>query len=159
MDESRSLEHNALLHRKPVQLVEHRGDMIPSPGARQSLAAAAATPYISPFYWRPSLRRELTLYTLSVHPSVGLSVPCLCLCCLLNNCTKVPAGSQYRACCTVSGRATIVLAINPADTLAKRQMSAITENYTSKNVRNTELTTRAVIERKLRQGRCIVALW
>ena len=28
VDESRNLEHDALPHRKPVQLVEHRRDMI-----------------------------------------------------------------------------------------------------------------------------------
>jgi len=31
--ESRNLEHDALLHRKPVQLVEHRRDMMSSSGA------------------------------------------------------------------------------------------------------------------------------
>ena len=31
---SRNLEHDALPHRKPVQLAEHRRDMITSPGAR-----------------------------------------------------------------------------------------------------------------------------
>jgi len=34
VDETCNLEHDALLHRKPVQLVEHRRDMITSPGAR-----------------------------------------------------------------------------------------------------------------------------
>jgi len=34
VDESCNLEHDALLHRKPVQLAEHRRDMITSPGAR-----------------------------------------------------------------------------------------------------------------------------
>ena len=33
VDESRNLEHDALPHRKPVQM-EHRRDMITSPGAR-----------------------------------------------------------------------------------------------------------------------------
>jgi len=33
VDESRNLEHDTLPHRKPVQLVEHRWDMITSPGA------------------------------------------------------------------------------------------------------------------------------
>jgi len=35
LGESRSFEHNALLHRKPVQLAEHMRDMITSPGAHQ----------------------------------------------------------------------------------------------------------------------------
>ena len=34
VDESRNIEHDALRHRKPVQLAEHRRDMIASPGAR-----------------------------------------------------------------------------------------------------------------------------
>jgi len=34
VDESRNLEHDALPHRKPVQLAEHRRDMIALPGAR-----------------------------------------------------------------------------------------------------------------------------
>ena len=40
VDESRNPEHEALPHRKPVQLAEHRQDMITSPGAVTSLAAA-----------------------------------------------------------------------------------------------------------------------
>jgi len=34
VDESRNLGHDALPHRKPVQLAKHRRDMIPSAGAR-----------------------------------------------------------------------------------------------------------------------------
>jgi len=34
VDESRNLEYDALPHRKPVQLAEHKRDMIASPGAR-----------------------------------------------------------------------------------------------------------------------------
>ena len=34
VDESRNLEHDALPHKKPVQLAEHRRDMITSPVAR-----------------------------------------------------------------------------------------------------------------------------
>jgi len=33
VDESHNLEHDALPHRKPMQLAEHRRDMITSPGA------------------------------------------------------------------------------------------------------------------------------
>jgi len=40
VDESRNLEQDALSHRKPVQLAEHRPDMIASPGARHQYCSA-----------------------------------------------------------------------------------------------------------------------
>ena len=40
VDESRSLEHDALPHMKPVQLAEHRRDMIASPSARHELGGS-----------------------------------------------------------------------------------------------------------------------
>ena len=34
VDKNRNLEHDMLPHRKPVQLAEHRRDMVTSPGVR-----------------------------------------------------------------------------------------------------------------------------
>jgi len=59
VDESRNLEHDALPHRKPVQLAEHRRDMITSPVARHevklSRGISASFDGLMPF-WSLALR-------------------------------------------------------------------------------------------------------
>jgi len=48
VDESCNLEHDALPHRKPVQLAERRRDMITSPGARHE-PGGIALPHFDDF--------------------------------------------------------------------------------------------------------------